>query len=305
MVQAWTRQSKTKVYPPSRFSARFQDPMGRWSTLSLIGRNKRIVHFITVYQVVAKDSSGPYTAFQQQLQCLRLADRDIPPRRAFLIDFKKYIKSLQTPLSQFVVMGDFNKVVGTSMLGFTKITSEFRLVDVLGNFHSVRKEVSTYARGPNRLDYVFCSNALLSTIVACGAEPFNQHIFSDHRALFVDWDEVLLFGAQTPSIQSQKHRRLQSKSIPSRIQYIDSLHHFCTEHRLDERLKQLHENPCPILAESIDKDLTQGMLSSEKKCRSHGEDPWSLVLQQARLRVDIFRHALSMIRLGLENHHKI
>jgi hypothetical protein len=129
--------------------------------------------------------------------------------------------------------------------------------------------------------------------------------FSDHCVLFVNWDEVLLFGAQTPSIQSQKHRRLQSKSIPSRIQYIDSLHHFCTEHCLVERLKQLHENPCSILAESIDKDLTQGMLSSEKKCRSHGEDPWSLVLQQARLRIDIFRHALSMVRLGLENHHKI
>jgi exonuclease III len=121
----------------SRFSARFQDPMGRWITLSLIGRNKRIVHFITVYQVVAKDFSGPYTAFQQQLQCLRLADRDIPPRRAFLIDFEKYIKSLQTPSSQFVVMGDFNEVVGTSMSGFAKITSEFRLVDVLGHFHSV------------------------------------------------------------------------------------------------------------------------------------------------------------------------
>jgi hypothetical protein len=76
-------------------------------------------------------------------------------------------------------------------------------------------------------------------------------------------------------------------------------------HYITKRLKQLHKNPCPILAESIDKDLTQGMLLSEKKCRSHGEDPWSLVLQQARLRVNIFRHALSMVRLGLENHHKI
>jgi hypothetical protein len=76
-------------------------------------------------------------------------------------------------------------------------------------------------------------------------------------------------------------------------------------HYITKRLKQLQENPCPMLAESIDKDLTQGMLSSEKKCRSHGEDPWSLVLQQARLRVDIFRHALSMVRLGMENNHKI
>jgi hypothetical protein len=133
----------------SGFSARFQDLMGRWITLSLIGRNKRIVHFISAFQVVAKESSGPYTAFQQQLQCLCLSDRDLPTWQAFLIDFEKYIRTLQTPLSQFVVMGDFNEVVGTSMSGFAKITSEFNLVDVLGHFHSVCHEVSTYARGPN------------------------------------------------------------------------------------------------------------------------------------------------------------
>jgi hypothetical protein len=47
------------------------------------------------------------------------------------------------------------------------------------------------------------------------------------------------------------------------------------------------------------------MMLSEKKCRSHGEDPWSVVLQQACLRLDIFCHALSMVRLGLENYHKL
>jgi hypothetical protein len=101
--------------------------MGRWSTLSLI----------TVYQVVAKELSGQYTAFQQQLQCLRLADRELPSQRVILIDYEKYIRSLQTLLSQFVVMGDFNEVVGTSMSRFAKITSEFRLVNVLVHFHSV------------------------------------------------------------------------------------------------------------------------------------------------------------------------
>jgi hypothetical protein len=116
-------------------------PLGfriQWDAgVSLIGRNKRMVHFITVYQVVAKESSGPYTTFQQQLQCLRLADRELPPQRTFLIDFEKYIRSLQTPSSQFVVMCDFNEVVGTSMSGFAKITSGFKLVNVLGHFHSV------------------------------------------------------------------------------------------------------------------------------------------------------------------------
>jgi hypothetical protein len=47
----------------SRCSDKFQDQLGRWTTLLMVGCNNRLVHFITLYQVVAKESSGPYTAF--------------------------------------------------------------------------------------------------------------------------------------------------------------------------------------------------------------------------------------------------
>jgi hypothetical protein len=36
-------------------------------------------------------------------------------------------------------MGDFNEVVGASMSGFAKITTEFELVDVLAHFHSIKR----------------------------------------------------------------------------------------------------------------------------------------------------------------------
>jgi hypothetical protein len=132
----------------SRCSDKFQDPLGRWTTLSMVGRNNRLAHFITVYQVVAKETSGPYTAFQQQLQTLRIADRDIPPRRAFLLDFEKYLHTLRSPHSQFVVMGDFNEVVGASMSGFAKITTEFELVDVLAHFHSTKPKCQRMPAAP-------------------------------------------------------------------------------------------------------------------------------------------------------------
>jgi hypothetical protein len=231
----------------SRYTDKFEDSLGRWSTISMVGRHHHVVHFITVYQAVAKESSGPYTAFQQQLQCLRLADRTLPLRRAFLVDFEKYLKSFQTATSQFVIMGDFNDVAGNSLSSFAKITSMFSLVDILGHFHSVHTEVSTYARGPNRLDYIFCSDQLLSAVERCGAEPFNQHVFSDHRALFVDWDTLALFGAQTPTVTPSAHRRLQSKFLPSRQQYIHELHRYCTDHNVFARLKTLSEFPSPYL----------------------------------------------------------
>jgi exonuclease III len=63
-----------------RFNSKHSDPMGRWSTMSLTGKRGRIVHFVTVYQVVDKQVLGPYTAYQQQNTILRLADRQISPR---------------------------------------------------------------------------------------------------------------------------------------------------------------------------------------------------------------------------------
>jgi hypothetical protein len=80
-------------------------------------------------------------------------------------------------------MGDFNEVVGASMSGFAKITTEFGLTNVFGHFHSIQTEDSTYACGPHQPDYIFFSQSLLPAVTACGAEPFNHHIFSYHRAL--------------------------------------------------------------------------------------------------------------------------
>jgi exonuclease III len=179
----------------TRFHSKFEDPLGRWCTLSLNGRNGLIVHFITVYQVVEKANGGPFTAYQQQRASLLLENRDLFPQQAFLLDFNKYLLSLSPKDSQFVVMGDFNEVVGRKSTGFSKITTAFQLVDVLSHFHTLDNEVSTYARGNDCLDYIFCSSSLIPAIKACGAKPFNQHIFSDHRALFIDWHEDILFGS--------------------------------------------------------------------------------------------------------------
>jgi hypothetical protein len=202
-------------------------------------------------------------------------------------------------------MGDFNEVVGRNASGFAKITSAFQLADVLGHFHSVQTEVPTYARGTERLDYVFCSADLLPAVASCGAEPFNQHIFSDHRALFLDWHEDILFGSKCPSIAPHVQRRLVSKHRPSATKYIEKLHKYSTDHNILEQLGKLTDNPDPLLAEKIDRDITRGMLVAKSCCRHPGSDPWSPALKEARLLIDIFKHALSMVQIGLESRCKL
>ena len=43
----------------SRFNDKFEDPIGRWSTISLNGKRGRIIHFVTLYQVVDKIHQDP------------------------------------------------------------------------------------------------------------------------------------------------------------------------------------------------------------------------------------------------------
>ena len=256
--------------------------------------------------MVDNDKTGPYTSYQQQQTQLRLADRNISPRKAFLSDIDTFLKSLtKHPDSQIVLMGDLNEVVGRNPSGFAKITSKHALTDIHSHFHSAQTEVPTYSRGKDRLDFVFCSITLLTAVEACGAEPFNQHIFSDHRALFVDWNERLLFGSRKSPMLPSSQRRLQSKSIPSRTKYIQILHKYCVDHTIFQRLDKLMSSPSPQKIEAIDRDITRGMMAAEARCRMLGPDPWSITLQKARLLVEIFKHALSMLRIGMDSRHKL
>ena len=199
-------------------------------------------------------------------------------------------------------MGDLNEVVGLDPhgAGFSKLTSEFDLVDVMAHFHPIKNEVATYARGTKRLDYIVCTPNLLSAVTSCGIEPFKEHILSDHRGLFIDWDETLLFGSTINPMAPKACRRLQSTNLIAKGNYILGFHKYCIKHNVFKRLTALQEHPYPSWSriEKLDKDITRAMLHAEKQCRYLGTDPWSPRLKQARLKVEIYKLALSSTRTG-------
>jgi hypothetical protein len=197
-----------------------------------------------------------------------------------------------------VVMGDLNEVVGLHVSGFGRIVNDFELVDVLSHYHPIKQEVATYARGTTRLDYIFCTSNLLPAVRHCGIEAFNSHIFSDHRGLFVDWDESLLFGSLAPLLATTATRRLQSKNLQAKGAYLLRIQKYCKDHTVHQRLAalELDEDLDWSKVESLDRDVTRGMLSAESHCRYRGCDKWSPALKKARMKVEILKLALSMNR---------
>jgi endonuclease/exonuclease/phosphatase (EEP) superfamily protein YafD len=82
--------------------------------------------------------------------------------------------------------GGLNEELRADTHGFARI-----LVEIIQHFHGVVNKPPTYAQGKRRLDYVFCTTNLLSSVKRCGILPYSEIVDSDHRALYVDFDTAM------------------------------------------------------------------------------------------------------------------
>ena len=165
-----------------------EDDLGRWTGAELLGLDGRNVAIICAYQVCQLyGSAGQSTAYQQQASLLGQKGQLQPnPRKQFILDLGRLVKSYHDLNCDIILMGDFNKVIGLKQDGMASVISTGHLTDVQAHLHGLDGEQSTYSRGPNRVDYLFVSERLLSHVVRQGCDPFHARILSDHRGLFMD-----------------------------------------------------------------------------------------------------------------------
>ena len=89
----------------------------------------------------------------------------------------------------------------------------------MAHFHGLENEVSTYSRGRRRVDFIFISQQIIPFVRHCGYEPFNEHIFSDHRLMFVDLDKSL-FSTELISIKPPQLRGISSSDPHNSLLYV-------------------------------------------------------------------------------------
>jgi endonuclease/exonuclease/phosphatase (EEP) superfamily protein YafD len=95
---------------------------------------------------------------------------------------------------EIILSGDLNEELGADIQGFARISAKWDLVGVIQHYHGTEAEPPTYARGTQRLDYVFCTPNLLASVTRCGILPYSEIIDSDHRAIYVNFDTKTLIG---------------------------------------------------------------------------------------------------------------
>ena len=198
------------------FKSGKDEVLGRWSWMTLRGKNNIQTTIITGYRP-CDNPSGPDSVYLQQQRYLNANQINTCPRELWLKDLTQFVKQKLEEGQQIIVMADMNDSVQQKLVSIW--ANKIGLVEVVSK--TVEVEVPTHQRGKKALDGIFMSHSLQPT--QAGYFPFGE-MQSDHRTLWVDIHHDNLFGFSPPKGLAPQARRLQSNVPKIRNRFLFSAH---------------------------------------------------------------------------------
>ena len=266
--------------------------MGRWSGLTLRGKNDSLVSIITAYRVSASSVSQARmgSAFLREHAHLRhLGDTAPRPRRHVLQGLQTLIEDLQSKQHSILLMLDANSTLSDDQ-EFQALCTGCALSDL----HSADPASSTYLYSDGRrIDYMLGCSAVLASVKRQGTLSYHEGPQSDHRSLFADLDLQALLGYTIPpsNFPSPAARLLKAGNPELVASYVASMSEYYANHKMSERIDRLYETFTTMSREQVrstleawDADQGRAMTAAEKSLRKPPcQYAWSPALRNAGL----------------------
>ena len=260
--------------------------MGRW-VWQEFGQNDRILRICTVYRVNDGSvyASGECTAWAQQHRHLQKLNNMTNPRKQVMLDLKKELNDAIRRGFNVMVAGDFNEGL-LSPEGMQQMFDELGLYNVFANRLDTTELPRTHARGSKVVDHVGVSKYVLDNITHAGIAPFGYLYESDHRGMFIDIDDTMLFHPEDSKLVYHHFWCLKT-TIPTRIKkYMRHVNKCRGDQNIHDAYKTLFElcaNSAPVIdiqlqLSHLDNLITEILIAAERQCTklvSHHTDVWT------------------------------
>ena len=193
------------------------------------------------------------------------------------------------------------------------LLDQIGLYNVFEERMQTKKLPRTHTRGSEAIDHIWTTKYILDNIKRAGIAPFGFGYESDHRGLFVDIDDEVLFDKEEIKIMYHDYRRLKT-GIPKRIKkYQKHIQKTWDMHKIDEKYDRLQEmissgcknDEVQKFINKLDKQISDILIAAEKKCTgvsSHHLSCWSPKLVAA---MATKRHWRSKLTQASKLPHKI
>jgi hypothetical protein len=256
--------------------------LGRWSGFKLNTNFGHQLNIITVYQPTKLD--GLHTNYQQQAHYFRTKGITNPdPRKLLLHDLETIIREYNSAKEETIILIDANDGLHQQSSLLPSFLANTNLVSLIPN---TSHHPTTHIRGSQCIDFIFGSPRLPDHIQAAGISAWYDEPWPniDHRSLFIDIDELGLFGASLETIPPPIRRVLSSKSKKSIEKFFQ---HIEKSNKIDDLLGKL-TSPSQTTAwtihqhnelETVDTTFTDVLLQAEAKCATPVDFPWSPTIQ--------------------------
>ena len=220
------------------------DPLGRWAYNTYRRSSGPPITVVVTYQVVKVDPrrAGP-TTYATQLFSEYLKDGRQHPdklRRHHASNLLTFIKQCQERGEWIIIAGDMNKVLGVDDSGMTKLHRECGLLDACLERHGIT-DFTTYQRGHKVIDYILVDRNVMQCIQSVGYEPFNIHIMSNHRGIFIDLATPQCFGSNIQQLQPMQIRDLSTKRSHQLAPYFTAKQKHLEDHRWYHKIRVLQD----------------------------------------------------------------
>jgi hypothetical protein len=157
--------------------------LGRWSFIKISSKRSNLV-ITTAYRPCK--AYGPSTAWMQQWSLLREKGIKNPdPIKHFYDDLSTELTKWTQEGCEIILMMDANEPLGERPGGLGHLVGRHSLVDLSEKILQENNNVSTYARGSKKIDFIFSTQRVAKFCTDSGIVPFGFGYPSNHRALFV------------------------------------------------------------------------------------------------------------------------
>jgi hypothetical protein len=206
---------------------------GRWSYITFNGKENKHITVINTYIVCSQRDPGD-TATSKQQQCVQYTDEELrpyalDPHKQTLIDLKYFVQELQQGGYEVILFLDANQdkyqsyrpqdhdacfktkggfqVDGSIDGSLRSFMVNCGLTNALTDVQS-EQVPNTHLRGSKQIDFALVTDGIRPCIKAVGL--LDESILkSDHRAIFLDIDLLLLFGVSLERLERPQFRNLK------------------------------------------------------------------------------------------------
>ena len=213
--------------------------MGRWTYVTLNGRNGTRVTTVTGYRCgsVKIDQVGSSTSIAQQYGISwQRGNKNPNPYIDFLTDLKKWLKPKITDGEEILLLLDANEewVTNAKIVHFAE---ELGLNNAEKAFHNELEP--TRPKSNKTIDFMLGTDGVIENIKAFGRTPYNLETLGDHRGTFIDIDICNMLGYTKFDKSNNKQRKLKCNDTGAKGKYIKIVKGHFENHKIYERLEEL------------------------------------------------------------------